>query len=330
MDEIRELWKKVRERERDALTDRLTGFFNKSGAERYAGTFCEKGDGLLLVLDLDSFKLVNDLYGHQAGDNVLKAFADILKKRCEDEDILCRIGGDEFLVCINSNLEEGSVASFTEYLNTHIENTCRELMGDDFAIPIGVSVGAVQIPPEGNSYPSLFALADKALYQAKQNGKHGYSIYCKDTDTTEEINPDQEVQRMLTIMSERGTLHGAMTVGQDAFAWIYRYMTRYSIRHETITSICLLVLKKAEGFGDDAFLEAVYQFQEYLQGNLRRNDVILNRRNNMVFLLLPDLSEQSANAFIDRIKNEWSNMNAKSAIAISSFFRTKEGNANVG
>ena len=93
----------------EAMTDKLTGFFNKSAAEQKMTDLCMLGYGMMMILDLDNFKLVNDIYGHEMGDRVLESFADITKKNTRANDVLCRIGGDEFLVFfVNTNDEHAS------------------------------------------------------------------------------------------------------------------------------------------------------------------------------------------------------------------------------
>ena len=322
LDEVKDLLKTVRENEAGALTDGLTGFFNKSGAERYAGEFCNSGTGALAILDLDNFKLVNDIYGHQAGDDVLKSFSHILRKRCESEDMLFRIGGDEFLACLAGDLDDSVIGSITGYLNTHLTERCKDLFGDDFNIPIGTSVGAAFIPQGGCKYPDLFRLADKALYHAKQNGKHSYAIY-HDNDSQDGekgTDPGTELSRMKTIISERGIPHNAMMVGQDAFVWIYRYMERFSIRHQSDISVCLITIGNNKGIDNGIFQEEVSRFKEYLQNNLRRNDLMMDQKKGHIFLMLPDLPAENINGFIERIQKGWDKSGTRSVLSIEYHF----------
>ncbi|MBR3524677.1 MAG: diguanylate cyclase, partial [Lachnospiraceae bacterium] len=130
----------------EAVTDHLTGFYNKAGTEERMAELCRCGGGMLMILDLDNFKLVNDLYGHDMGDQVLKSFADISRQCSRQEDVLCRIGGDEFLVFFRNAKSERAVAAFSERLNERILNECRKMMGVDFSLPIGVSLGCVSVP----------------------------------------------------------------------------------------------------------------------------------------------------------------------------------------
>lgn len=319
MKEIKELTQQVKEKEKSALTDSLTGLLNKSGAEKIAGGFCESGRGTLLILDLDSFKLINDIYGHQSGDIVLKEFADIIKNRCISEDIICRVGGDEFIACIQNNLEEKVIGSFTDYLNSHINYVCKKLFGDEFNIPIGVSVGAVQVPESGEKYDVLFDMADKAMYQVKQNGKHGYSLYHVDKHKAEDGVKDleKEMNRMLALLKERGIPVGAMSVGQDDFISIYRYMERFSERDEIDISIFMLTINRKDGIDDDFFSDAFYQFEKYLHTHLRIYDLILGSQNNTIFVMMPDVPGENPKTLVERILKEWEiNCDAHKALDI--------------
>jgi diguanylate cyclase (GGDEF)-like protein len=129
----------------EAMTDGLTGFYNKSFVSSKMGELCKKGEGTLIVLDLDNFKPVNDIYGHDTGDIVLKIFADLVKDGCDDNDVLCRIGGDEFLVLTQKEMTRKKIAAFISRLNSRIVEECVNIMGKDLNVPIGVSTGVISL-----------------------------------------------------------------------------------------------------------------------------------------------------------------------------------------
>ena len=157
----------------EASIDKLTGLYNKSfGTERISEAISDvirEVTGALIMFDLDNFKLVNDLFGHDMGDKVLSAFSEIMRKNTRDTDIISRIGGDEFLGLFREIREEAAVASLTERLNNELFEEAKLLMGEDFDIPLGISVGAVMIPEEKKSYEVLFDMADSAMYSAKRS-----------------------------------------------------------------------------------------------------------------------------------------------------------------
>ena len=289
----------------EANTDRLTGFFNKSYAAERMVEICNDYQGLLMILDLDSFKLVNDLYGHDMGDNVLSRFAEVVRHNCREKDTLCRIGGDEFLAFFADTLDGNVAYSFTKRINNQLVDVCKELMGEDFGIPIGVSVGCVPVPKKSD-YNALFQLADKALYQVKQDGKHGCFFYdTRETENDNGFDPKHEIQRMVTLCRERGNADNAMLLGQDAFISVYRYLERYARRHnEEITKV-LVYLKSDSDNDKEEFLDAMSTFGNILQGNFRKNDVIIKCRANCYFLLLSEYNPDDEQTVMNRIIEKW-------------------------
>ena len=81
----------------EAMFDKLTGFLNKARGTDRVSKLCTRKSGALMIMDLDNFKLVNDLFGHDMGDKMLMAFADIVKRNTRETDTISRIGGDEFM-----------------------------------------------------------------------------------------------------------------------------------------------------------------------------------------------------------------------------------------
>ena len=166
--------------ERSASTDALTGLLNRQAfdfvfkaaildAERSRQPMCA------VLLDIDFFKKVNDKHGHLVGDHVLKEISAIARRSLRESDVLCRWGGEEFLILLkNCTLEKAT--SIAENLRGTIE-------GNDFSrttellktrMNVTVSMGVAQCK-ENESEDSVFERADQALYQAKENGRN--SVY---------------------------------------------------------------------------------------------------------------------------------------------------------
>ena len=169
--------KKFLKVEEAASMDLLTGTMNKISINRELEHVCKESAGSLLMIDIDSFKPVNDLYGHDAGDRLLIRFAEILKRSAADNALCGRVGGDEFVLFWPDSKREGDIKKFTETINRSLMDAAFDVLGRDMHIPLGVSVGVALVPEMGTDYKELFRLADKALYNVKQSGKHNYSIY---------------------------------------------------------------------------------------------------------------------------------------------------------
>lgn len=122
----------------EATLDRLTGFLNKAHGTAVVDEMCSHETGVMAILDLDSFKLVNDIYGHDMGDQVLRSFADTIRRCTRDKDVVSRIGGDEFLAFFPKLEEDDALQALTERLNEQLVEACVRLMGEDFDIPIGI------------------------------------------------------------------------------------------------------------------------------------------------------------------------------------------------
>ena len=162
-------------------------------------------------------------------------------------------------------------------------------------------------------------MADKAMYQVKQNGKHGYSLYHVDKHKSEDSikNQEKEMNRMMTLLKERGIPVGAMSVGQDDFISIYRYMERFSERDGIDISIYMLSINRKDGIDDDFFSDAFYQFEKYLHTHLRIYDLILGSQNNTIFVMMPDILGEKSKVFLERILKEWEmNCDAHKALDI--------------
>ena len=159
--------------------DELTGLYNRFTLEKHvANTFAQKSEaGFLaafIMLDVDNFKAVNDNFGHDFGDSVLRAMGGLLRHIFRKDDIIARFGGDEFAVFIPcTNSREGIIK--------RLDEVCRRsrMMFDNQGthIYISCSVGVVFAPDEGCDFTALYRKADEALYEAKKAGKNQYRIY---------------------------------------------------------------------------------------------------------------------------------------------------------
>ena len=130
----------------------------------------------LLMIDIDRFKLVNDIYGHQAGDEVLKTVAEICKSRIRRTDILGRYGGEEFMAILPESGER-SAFLIAEELRTQIAET--PILFEEYDIHITVSIGlaTTYFKNDNISIDFLISCADHALYQAKNNGRNRTEYY---------------------------------------------------------------------------------------------------------------------------------------------------------
>lgn len=163
---------------RQAQQDALTKLLNKASAVQAVETHLAARTGnqmsALLVLDLDNFKTVNDTHGHMYGDAVLTQMGTTLRSLFRANDVIGRIGGDEFLIFLDNVPSKEMVAERCRLLVDTFRNQFQTLMP---GLPISVSVGGAISPANGTIYADLFRHADEALYNAKGRGKNQYALY---------------------------------------------------------------------------------------------------------------------------------------------------------
>lgn len=122
-----------------------------------------------LVLDIDNFKKINDTYGHFAGDELLKKYADVMKGCLRTEDIIGRLGGEEFAIAI-SHIDDADVVKIADRLRSKIEKV--SVMSNGRPVATTISIGIADLSQNNNSYETLFREADAALYRAKALGRN--------------------------------------------------------------------------------------------------------------------------------------------------------------
>ena len=288
----------------EASLDKLTGFLNKaSGTEKVSAISKEKA-GALAIMDLDSFKLVNDIFGHDMGDRILVSFSEVIRHNVRSEDVICRVGGDEFMAFFVDVTDENALASLVKRLNDQLITEASALMGNDHGIPLGISVGVVFTNEHADDYQILFQYADSALYKAKQNGKHGYAVYDSvlcEQDADNDL--DRDLSNVIRIVSERDEGREALILGQEAFSWNYRFIIRFMKRYNgTVNKVLFRITADEDGV---IFSEIVTQFGAVLKRSIRKSDIIFQYRPNEFFAVLPQLVEKDAPQVIGRVMKEW-------------------------
>ena len=175
----------------EVLTDPLTGLGNRRYLQIITQTRMEAvdsgGEGFgLLMADIDHFKRVNDLHGHNVGDRVLKMVARTLGSAVRPLDAAARWGGEEFIL-ICPDVAPGSLAEIAERLRMMVEHSWVELEGKDI-LAVTISVGATRAQ-KGDSLDSIVARADACLYEAKNGGRNRFVVDEVLNDWSEQIRP---------------------------------------------------------------------------------------------------------------------------------------------
>ena len=290
-----------------AETDPMTGLLNKANSQKVLTRMCARSTGVLMMVDLDSFKLVNDLYGHAMGDKILIRFADILRSVIRTSDVAGRMGGDEFIVFCQDVTEESLVKDKARQINDQIFAAAKEYMGEDMNIPLGASVGAVEVPKEGTDFHELFEKADKALYEVKQNGKHGCALYHSAMSRASgeaAHGPGTSVENLRVILEERNRQPGAFQMGFENFRCVYRYLIRcIENYHRPMELIHFAVeLDKADGRDLERVSDA---FREAMAKSLRRSDIYMESGKGRYLVLLSEMRGENEDVIISRVMSNW-------------------------
>lgn len=178
--ERKELIKAARERDeyrKQSLTDGLTGVFNhkyfKDQLKRELSNSERTKQHLsVLLLDIDNFKSINDCFGHQVGDTVLKEISDVLSRSCREYDTVARYGGEEFgMILPGTNLQGAS--RIADRIIRKIASSSYNPVDHSVTASIGISI----FPEHAEANDDLFKKADMALYYSKRNGKNRFTVF---------------------------------------------------------------------------------------------------------------------------------------------------------
>jgi diguanylate cyclase (GGDEF)-like protein len=181
LDELGELVKQINKlTNRDkavqqANSDALTGLANRRGIlQKLEAAFKAQKPLALFYIDLDKFKPVNDQYGHEMGDAVLKRVAELFTACVRDGDVVARLGGDEFLILFygltDRKLLEERAQKILDIINEPI-------WIDDLRIKLGASIGITVAPQDGATVEALMNAGDETMYAVKKAGRNGYKFY---------------------------------------------------------------------------------------------------------------------------------------------------------
>ncbi len=184
--------------EKEAQRDKLTGLYNKTATEQLIKNYLQQRmpheKCALFIVDVDHFKEINDTFGHLYGDAVLTNLGEHLRKTFRrSDDIIGRIGGDEFFIFIQNFGSYEIIKKKADEICNHFRK--RYATADSF-IEISASIGVAYAPDHAKDLESLYELADIALYQAKNKGKNQYVIY-----DTSQIREKYESNR--TVIDEK-------------------------------------------------------------------------------------------------------------------------------
>jgi diguanylate cyclase (GGDEF)-like protein len=163
-----------------SICDPLTGLFNRRYMEEslereFSRAARSKSAVAIVMMDLDHFKRFNDTFGHQAGDALLRAFGDLLKRSTRGQDIACRYGGEEFAIVLSDANLPGTLRR-AELLREQVKQLSVEYAGQLLGT-VNISMGVALYPDHGTTIGEVLRASDQALYCAKREGRDRISVW---------------------------------------------------------------------------------------------------------------------------------------------------------
>ncbi len=172
-------------------TDSLTGVANRLALNEWLGEHLLEGVGggvTLLYFDLDGFKLVNDRFGHEAGDRLLREIATAIERAIDPDDLIARIGGDEFVVARSHLMDDDGCARLAQHVLDIVD--CDIDLGGA-TVRVGCSIGIARTGMPGGG-PIVLSDADHAMYHSKRNGGHRWTIHTDALRAARDSDPSEQ------------------------------------------------------------------------------------------------------------------------------------------
>ena len=274
-----------------AQQDALTGLWNRVYTENAVTGLLEQGvSGALMMLDIDDFKSVNDTYGHAVGDDMLQMVADTLRACTGGGDILCRIGGDEFMVFLKAPHSTAQIRNCATDIVTQVHAGIEAL---GIAVNTSISIGIAQAPEDGNDFMSLYSCADKALYYVKRNGKDSFHFYSSGPIYGDGQTVDLRYLHEFLGRADAGD--GAYQLSMEGFRHVFNFLRRFAAQGKLELATLLFTLSGPEDAGAMGVLERT------AAAVLRRSDLMTRYSGRQLLAALPYAVDTDAAAYAERI-----------------------------
>ena len=282
--------------------DALTGLWNRLHTEETVNEMLEHGTrGALLMMDMDNFKLINDNYGHIAGDRTLKMFAETLREFSSEDDVLCRIGGDEFIVFVKDVTSKSELGDRESVI---ISNLCAKIEECGFEPNTSISIGIAQAPEDGTEFTKLYNSADKALYYVKQNGKNSYHFFSDKMQAENDRGGKAvDLKYLQDLMSRSDDSTGAYLLNFESFHHVYNFIHRFVDRSNRDVQTLLFTVSESENAVSDTTETelALELLEKAIYSSLRRSDVSTRYSSKQLIVILMDTSSENADMVAERI-----------------------------
>lgn len=298
----------------EAENDYLTGIWNRRNGERHITEYLRIGDGALLIIDLDNFKMVNDTYGHLTGDRVLKEVADILRVHGKNEYV-CRMAGDEFLIFVRDVKTIEETKPMIDTIMYAFNSRCEK---DEILAHTSLSIGVALSVLEGRDYNQLFRCADRALYFVKQNGKGGYSVHNR-TEYGGAQNAKVDLDKLVGVIRNKGNHTGAYRVEYQRFLEAHDFAEKFAQRNHQNLQLVLLTIDfdKSIPFDFEERDMVMHELELSVTKAMRGVDISTRFSSAQLLLLLVDTTQSHVPQAVQRMLHQFYTVYRPSDIKVS-------------
>lgn len=285
-----------------AMLDSLTGLYNRSYFQEKIAKIWDAGHkGAMFMIDLDGFKSINDRFGHIMGDNILCLLAEALREQTGEDDVIGRIGGDEFVVFYTDVVEQDILA---ERARNIIHTMQEKLKNVDQENITSVSIGIALYPQHGNRFEKLYKNADRALYYVKENGKNAFHFYGRagQQNSAQDMTADLNHVRYI-LEGKLSNESGAYNVGFHDFQKIYDFISRCVNRksQEVQTMLLTLAPKDTAYLPSDVLEKGMNTLERAIVSSLRAVDVSTRYSSSQYVVILMDADADGGKLVATRI-----------------------------
>lgn len=307
--------------ETEARRDEMTKCWNRNYLEEVVNESMKANPnkGALFMMDLDNFKLINDNYGHMKGDSIILQFAEILRTVCRKEDILARVGGDEFCIFFSDIEDVLEARRKAKNILAEVNNAFTEL---DVAHKFGTSIGIAMVEAAVADFKELYNRADKALYSVKRKQKHNFECYfdygCGKVEEPVTFDRVTKITDIEEILGEQDEPKGVFQVTIDEFENIYQFLKRNCNRSEAkVQILCITLEQKENEEVTDAVIETrMTQLNQAISQSLRKGDVCTRFSSCQYVVIIMGARSENCQLIMERIREGFYSMNQDRDIAL--------------
>ena len=291
--------------------DFLTGLPMRNRGEKLAAQFIQQDNGYLVFLDMDNLKKMNDLYGHKAGDRALKLLGSLLTEYAQ-HSVVCRLGGDEFLMFVPGVSKDEIVK-----IVTGIQEKFEQNKEKDAEIRCAsVSVGICEVI-KGDPFEECYSKADKALYHVKQNGKGSYFFYQQmENEQVADPGTGKDLALIAKALRDSGNYSGALNLEYREFAKLYEYMKHLGDRYRYQCYLVMVTLETTSNsvMHIENIEQALERMEQAIRKKIRSVDACTRYSSMQYLVILFEADESKISDIMERIFAQYDELTGRDSL----------------